>query len=57
VRVSFFERPPMTFAASEVRLVAPPPGAPGSPRPSGPIPAAADDSDDSDDSGETEAHE
>jgi cell fate regulator YaaT (PSP1 superfamily) len=57
VRVSFFERPPMTFAASEVRLIAPPPGAPGAPRPSGPTPAAVADSDDSDESDETEAHE
>jgi cell fate regulator YaaT (PSP1 superfamily) len=54
VRVSFFERPPMTFAASEVRLVAPPPGAPGSPRPSGSVPTAADESESGDDSGETE---
>jgi cell fate regulator YaaT (PSP1 superfamily) len=56
VRVSFFERPPMTFAASEVRLVAPPPGAPGAPRPAGPVPTVVDESDSSDDS-ETEEHE
>ena len=33
VRVSFFERPPMTFAASEVRPVAPEPGADPTPTP------------------------
>ncbi len=33
VRVSFLERPPMTFAASEVRLLAPPPGAQTTPTP------------------------
>jgi len=33
VRVSFLERPPMTFAASEVRLVAGPPGAQTTPTP------------------------
>jgi cell fate regulator YaaT (PSP1 superfamily) len=55
VRVSFFERPPMTFAASEVRLVAPPQGAPGSPRPLGSIPAAADESESGDDSDEPES--
>lgn len=51
VRVSFFERPPMTFAASEVRLAAPPPGAPAA-RPSGAVPTAVEESDSSDD-GET----
>jgi cell fate regulator YaaT (PSP1 superfamily) len=33
VRVSFPERPPMTFAASEVRLLAGPPGSPTTPTP------------------------
>ncbi len=33
VRVSFFERPPMTFAASEVRLVANQPNSPVTPTP------------------------
>ena len=33
VRVSFPERPPMTFAASEVRLLAGPPGSPATPTP------------------------
>jgi len=33
VRVSFFERPPMTFAASEVKLVANQPNAPATPTP------------------------
>jgi hypothetical protein len=33
VRVSFLERPPMTFAASEVRLLASPTGAPVTPTP------------------------
>ena len=33
VRVTFFERPPMTFAASEVHLVVPQPGSPVTPTP------------------------
>lgn len=55
VRVSFFERPPMTFAAADVRLVSPPPGAQGSGRPPGAGTAPADDSDSGDDSGESES--
>jgi cell fate regulator YaaT (PSP1 superfamily) len=46
VRVSFFERPPMTFAVSEVRLVASDPG--GVPTPT-PVPAEAPPSDSEDD--------
>jgi cell fate regulator YaaT (PSP1 superfamily) len=44
VRVSFFERPPMTFAASEVRLVANDPGAAPTPTPV-PVDVPASDSD------------
>jgi hypothetical protein len=44
VRVSFFERSPMTFAASEVRPVAPAPGEAEAPTPT-PVPVEAPPSD------------
>ena len=46
VRVSFFERPPMTFLASEVRLVAAEQGVPATPTPTPvPVDASLPDSD------------
>jgi hypothetical protein len=44
VRVSFFERPPMTFAASEVRPLAAEPGAGATPTPT-PVGVPPSDSD------------
>jgi cell fate regulator YaaT (PSP1 superfamily) len=52
VRVSFFERPPMTFAASEVRLVANQPNSPATPTPQPrDIPAVDGEESGSDDDG------
>jgi cell fate regulator YaaT (PSP1 superfamily) len=44
VRVSFFERPPMTFAAAEVKQIAPEAGAPSTPTPT-PVPVGVPSSD------------
>jgi len=55
VRVSFFERPPMTFAASEVRLVPNQPNSQATPTPHpGDVPAADGEENGAEDEGSDE---